>query len=118
MLENTLKKLVCFFITFLRDSVCCILILCVSFSVFSQYEYEVGLEARGYLNNEQNPFWLYSNQMGMVSEETIGLGILDGHFRRYLGEYFEVEAGGSLFMNYTDGGDNQIRGNEYYASLG
>ena len=92
--------------------------LWLPFAAFSQYEYEVGVEARGYLNNDRNPFWFYSNQQGMVSPETQGMGLLDGHFRRYIGEYFEVEVGGSLFFDYADEADNQIRGNEYYATLG
>jgi len=87
-------------------------------AAFSQYEYEIGVEARGYLNNGQNPFWFYSNQMGMVSEQTTALGLLDGHYKRLLGEYFDIEVGGSLFFDYADKADNQIRGNEYYATLG
>ncbi|MDM9631129.1 capsule assembly Wzi family protein [Robiginitalea aurantiaca] len=85
---------------------------------FTQYEYEVGLKAGGYFNNGQNPFWFYSNQLGMVSQETQGLGLLDGHYRQYLGERFEVEAGSSLFIDYYEGGENAVRANEYYATLG
>jgi hypothetical protein len=113
-----LKNPVGYFPSSFLDSVCCILVLWIPFTGSSQYEYEVGLQARGYLNNEQNPFWFYSNQLGMVSEQTVAQGLLDGHYRRYLGEHFEVEAGGSLFMDYTDGGENRVRANEYYASLG
>jgi len=110
---------------------------CLPLSALSQYEYEIGLKAEGFYNNGQNPFWFYSNEMGMISPETQALGVLDGHYKRLLGEYFDIEVGGSLFFNYFNEdtpvqGDpfwtsqgwnvveqgNEFQANEYYASLG
>ena len=102
----------------LSDSILFILAFWLPFTVFSQYEYEIGLKAEGFYNNTQNPFWFYSNELGMVSPETQALGVLDGHYKRLLGENFDLEVGGSLFFDYSDEADTKIRGNEYHASLG
>ena len=92
------------------------LFLCLEVS--AQYEFQGGFKAQGFLNNGQNPFWAYSNQLGMISEETEALGVLDGYYRRYLGEEGQFEVGGSLFMDYSGEGDNEIKGQEYYGSVG
>ena len=84
----------------------------------AQYEFKSFILLEGIARSEQNPFWFYSNRLGMVSQQTQGLGLVEAHYRRYLGESTELEAGGSLFMDYYNEGDNQVRGNEYYASLG
>ena len=84
---------------------------------YSQYEYSAGISLKGYLNSDENPFWFYSNQLGMVSPETEAVGLLDAYYRRYLGETMELEAGGSIFMDYFGDGDNTVKGNEYFAAL-
>ena len=81
-----------------------------------QYELRGGFTVQGFLNNGENPFWDYSNTLGMISSETAVLGVLDGYYRTYLTEDSDLEVGATAFTDLYSGGKNNLRFNEYFAS--
>ena len=81
-----------------------------------QYELNGGVTLQGFANNGQNPFWDYSNTLGMVSQDTEFLAVLNGFYRTYLSEESDLEVGATFFMDIYSGGQNNIRANEYFAA--
>ncbi|MDM9631130.1 capsule assembly Wzi family protein [Robiginitalea aurantiaca] len=95
----------------------CFLILISTTGLSAQYELQADLYLKGFINNGSNPFWEYSNTLGMVSEDTEVLAMANGYYRRYLSQTTEIEIGASLFTDLYSGGNNKVSGNEYYASF-
>jgi len=85
--------------------------------LLAQYELQADVFLKGFVSNGNNPFWEYSNTLGMVSEDTEFLAMANTYYRRYLGQTTEMEVGVSLFTDMYSGGKNNVRGNEYYASF-
>ena len=57
------------------------LMLSLPAGLHAQYELQADLYLKGFVNNGNNPFWEYSNTLGMVSEDTEFLAMANAYYR-------------------------------------
>lgn len=66
---------------------------------FAQSEFNLSLEGIGIVGSEDdNPFWIYSNQKGRIDKMTDYMGLANIIYKNELGEKDDLELGGGLLM--------------------
>ena len=84
-----------------------LLIIFAGSNAFSQIQYSGSINLEGYYSNQDElPFWFYSNQRGRVSEETNVTGWINGKLDYEISQNSSIELGGGLL--YQDAYDDEI----------
>ena len=93
-----------------------LLIIFAGSNAFSQIQYSGSINLEGYYSNQDElPFWFYSNQRGRVSEETNVTGWINGKLDYEISQNSSIELGGGLL--YQDAYDDEISIDELYANF-
>ena len=98
------------------QSLLLILFLIIAIPVIAQVEYSGSINLEGYYsNNEELPFWFYSNQRGRISEETNIAGWISGRMNYKISNKSSLEIGAGLL--YQDDYLNDDYIDELYADF-
>jgi len=103
-----------FFSKFYFYVLLCFLILLNNSEIFAQeFNYNIELEVAGiYSTNNASPFWFYSNQNGLLDEESNFLGVASAEATFTKNRFLNFEAGISYY--YSDGIENELKRNQIY----